>query len=131
MMRQSAASLAIARLISASALAALPHQAAIPGSLTQRRMRKRSSGVAGRRLGSDGAAGLAGSAISASRQAGGERCDRIGCSREVALAREARATAGAQVVVAVAGPVEADGRRQPIGGDLGPSAERVALALHD
>src|SRR5262245_37159153 len=47
-MRQSAVSLLIARLNSASALAALPHPAWMSGSASQRRMRKRSSGVAGR-----------------------------------------------------------------------------------
>src|SRR5438128_10707282 len=49
-MRQIAASLPIARLISASALAALPHPDATSGSVSQRRMRNRSSAVAGRRL---------------------------------------------------------------------------------
>jgi len=49
-MRQTAAVLPIARLISASALAALPHHASISGSASQRRMRKRSSASAGRKL---------------------------------------------------------------------------------
>jgi hypothetical protein len=48
-MRGRAALLSIAKVISASALAGLPHQASASGAASQRRMRKRSSGVAGRK----------------------------------------------------------------------------------
>src|SRR6185369_6951599 len=49
-MRQIAASLPSARLISASALPAFPQPAPTSGSASHRRMRNRSSGVAGRRV---------------------------------------------------------------------------------
>src|SRR6187200_3271903 len=62
---------------------------------------------------------------------GCERRNRIRGGGEVALAGEAGAAAGAQIVVAVADPVKGDSGRQPIGLDLAASAEGIALALHD
>ena len=60
-----------------------------------------------------------------------KRRHRIGGGGEVALAGEARAAAGPEIVIAVACPVEADSGDRRVALDLGAAAEGIALALHD
>ena len=70
-------------------------------------------------------------ADSSGSDASDERRDRVGRGLEIAAAGEARTAARPEIVIAVAGPMERDRRRQRHRLDLAAIAERIALALHD
>jgi hypothetical protein len=73
--------------------------------------------------------------VKASLKACRELCDGIGGGDHVALAGVALAAARAEVVVAIADPSDADGRREGLADGerfkLRAAAERIALALDD